>query len=115
MRALLFIVLFSIMSVCFADAGEVNPREYICASVGNLAKATITAKKAGRSLTQLYADTDEIYAAIEYDKLVGLLKEDVKSMIKEVYESTEDTTQSAAYATQYTKCLVGETFKKEFE
>ena len=105
MRALLFVVLLGIMPVCFADAGEANPREFICAKMGRVAKATIYAKEKGHTLDELYARVDRIYGE------QTAFKQDLKDMVKAVFESTEDTTEAAAYATQYTRCLTGETFK----
>lgn len=105
MKALLFVVLMGMMSVCFADAGEVNEREFICAKIGQIARTTIQAKEKGHTLEELQAHIEQHYGE------ETPFKQDMKDMVTAVFQSTEDKTPAAAYATQYTRCLTGETFK----
>lgn len=113
-KVLLSLFLFGMMPVCFADAGEVNEREFICAKFGRIGSSTVDARLNGYSLADVI---QRLEAQFEMN-VMGPMDDDqrrfeteLKGFVKDVYENTEDKTPLAAYATQYTRCLTHEIFK----
>jgi len=101
-NVLLTLFLLGIVSVCFADGGEVNEREFQCSKMGHLAKQIVIDRDAGTPKEEMIAEFTALY-----DQMYG--ESDLKTKLLEyvgiVYDDKEDKTPSAAYATQYTRCL----------
>jgi hypothetical protein len=112
-KVLLSLFLLGIVSVCFADAGEVNEREFICAKFGRIGSSTVDARLHGHSLAELIEQLDaqfeiNVMGTVDADQIQ--FQKEMRDFVKDVYENTEDNTPLAAYATQYTRCLTHEIF-----
>lgn len=118
-KILMIILLVCSIGVCQADAGEANPRELLCAKIGGIAKKVRELKTEGQMLDTMLAEVEMRYKFSVFNGTVvedgstefqEAVRKELIGLVMVTFESTEDTTPSAAYATQYTKCLTKETF-----